>query len=89
MPCFVGKSDMKMAFRNLGLKPSQFCLVILKAKSPLDGRTYFFVEKSLSFGASISCSHFQHFSDGIADILEVKLGRKQLTTWMITYSWLF
>ena len=36
------------------------------AISPLDGKTYFFMDKYLPFGASISCLHFQRFSDAIA-----------------------
>ena len=36
-----------------------FWLLLIKAKSPLDGKFYYFVDKSLPFGASISCSHFQ------------------------------
>ena len=59
LPVFVGKSDMKSAFRNLGLRPSQFCLMVIKAVSPFDGQTYYFVDKCLPFGASVSCSHFQ------------------------------
>ena len=52
---FVGKSDMRSAFRNLGMKVDQFCLLIMKARSPLDGKIYFFVDKCLPFGVSISC----------------------------------
>ena len=32
----MGKSDMKSAFRNLGLKVSNFKLLVLKAVSPFD-----------------------------------------------------
>ena len=70
-PCFIGKSDMKSAFRQLGLKVDQFGLLIMKAESPIDGKTYFFIEKALSFGASISCSHSQRFSNSIAHITKV------------------
>ena len=35
--CKLCKSDMKSAFRNLGMKPGQFCLLVLKATSPIDG----------------------------------------------------
>ena len=55
---FIGKSDMRSAFRNLGMKKSQFSLLVMKAKSPLDGKIYFFIDKCLPFGASISCAHF-------------------------------
>ena len=75
--CSLGKSDMKSAFRNLGMKPEQFCYLILKARSPIDNKTYYFVDKCLPFGASISCSHFQKFSDAIAHIVKFKLGLKK------------
>ena len=54
--CYIGKSDMKSAFRNLGLKIKNFPWLLLKARSPVDGKTYWFVEKCLPFGGSISCS---------------------------------
>ena len=44
----------------------------MKAKSPLDGNTYYFVNKSLPFGASISCSHFQRVSNAIAHIVKFR-----------------
>ena len=72
--CKLGKSDMKGAFRNLCMKPSQFYLLVLKARSPLDGRMYYFIDKCLPFGASISCAHFQKFSDTEAHIMRYKLG---------------
>ena len=70
--CKIGKSDMKSAFRNLGIKVSQFMLLILAATSPFDGKLYYFVDKCLPFGASISCSHFQRVSNCIAHIVRVK-----------------
>ena len=50
----------------------------MKAKSPLDGKTYYFIDKCLPFGASISCSHFQAFSDAIAHIVKVLTGQDNL-----------
>ena len=75
-PCFIAKSDMKSAFRHLGLRPDRYCLLLMKAVSPLDGKTYFFVEKALSFGVAISCSHFQRFSNAIAHITRMKTKKK-------------
>ena len=34
-PIYIGKSDMKSAFRNLGVRPNQFCWLTMKAKSPI------------------------------------------------------
>ena len=74
--CVIAKSDMSCAFRQLGLKPSQYCLVLLKARSPLVGKVYFFAEKALSFGASIMCSHFQRTSNALAHLVKYRSGRK-------------
>ena len=63
---YFGKSDMSNAFRNLPIKESCWKFLVMKAQSPLDGKTYFFVDKCLPFGASISCKIFQAFSDAVA-----------------------
>ena len=70
--CKLGKSDAKAAFRNLGIRPQDFWLLIMKAKSPIDGKFYYFLDKALPFGASISCSHFQRVSNGVAHIVRFK-----------------
>ena len=72
--CFLSKSDMTSAFRNLCMNKRSWPLLIIIAKSPIDGKTYFFVDKCLPFGASISCSHFQRFSNVVAHIVKVKGG---------------
>ena len=62
---------MQSAFRNLCMKPSQYCLLVMYAISPFDGRKYYFCDKCLPFGASISCSHFQRFSNAVAHATKV------------------
>ena len=47
----------------------------MKAVSPLDGKTYYFVDKCLPFGASISCALFQEVSDAIAHLFRTKTGQ--------------
>ena len=74
--CVVAKSDMKSAFRNLGIKKEQWCLLLMAAKSPLDGKIYYFVDKCLPFGSSISCSHFSRFSDSVAHLTTYRTGKK-------------
>ena len=76
--CKLGKSDAKAAFRNLGIRPEDFWLLVMKAKSPIDGKFYYFVDKALPFGASISCSHFQRVSNGIAHIIKFKTEKPNL-----------
>ena len=73
---FVGKSDMKSTFRNLGMSVASFKFLVMKTTSPLDGNTYYFVDKCLPFGAAISCAHFQAFSDAVAHIVSTKLGKR-------------
>ena len=68
--CMIARSDMKSAFRNLGILKSQWKFLVMKAKSPFDGKYYYFFDKCLPFGASISCSHFQKFSDAIAYLIK-------------------
>ena len=74
--CYISRSDMSAAFRNLGILASQWCLLIMKASSPLDGKYYYFVDKCLPFGASISCSHFQKFSNAVAHIVCHRTGKE-------------
>ena len=68
--CKIGKSDFSAAFRHLPIKKSQWRYLIMKAKSPKDGRYYYFVDKCLPFGASISCRLFQDFSDAVSHIVQ-------------------
>ena len=69
---------MKAALRNIGILREHWRYLIMKAKSPIDGKTYFFIDKCLAFGASISCSHFQHFSNCVAFLLRKRTGRQQV-----------
>ena len=79
--CFVGKSDAKSAFRNLGISPRFWRYLILKARNPLDKKWYYFVDKCLLFGASISCAHFQRVSDAIAFLVKFKT-KKELVNYL-------
>ena len=68
--CHCAKSDMSMAFRNIPLNKRSWCFLILKATHPVTGVTYYFVDKCLPFGASISCAIFQEFSNSIAYLVK-------------------
>ena len=76
--CHISRSDMKSALRNLGILRKHWKYLILKAKNPVDGHYYFFVDKAMAFRASISCSHFQHFSNSVALIIKYCTGRDNL-----------
>ena len=67
--CSLSKSDVKSAFRNLGILPKHWRYLIMKARNPRDGKIYYFVDKCLPFGALISCALFQAFSDALAHIV--------------------
>ena len=73
--CYLSKTDVQSAFRLVPLSPDQYYLLILKAENPLDGKTYFFADKNLPFGSSISCSHFQRFSNAVRHVLEFQTQR--------------
>ena len=69
---YGGKSDMTSAFRHIPIKKKHWKYLVMKAKSPFDGKTYYFVDKCLPFGASISCAIFQEFSDAVSHIVSYR-----------------
>ena len=74
-PIYFSKSDIISAFRLLPLRIANFCWTIMKAVNPISGRTYYFVDKCLPFGASISCVLFQQFSDALQHLTEFAINR--------------
>ena len=79
--CKTAKSDMQSAFRNLGIKKEHWKYLVMMAISPIDGNKYYFVDKCLPFGASISCSHFQRFSNAVKHIVQYRT-KKDLVNYM-------
>ena len=77
---WAGKSDLKSTFRILGLSRNSWRWMIMKAQDPETGIWMYFVDKCLPFGASISCSHFQRFSNVLCHLTEYKSNTKGLTT---------
>ena len=71
---FFAKSDLRSAFKILPIQPSQRCFLIYKARHPGSQRFYWFVEKTLPFGASVSCAKFQLFSESLKHIIEYVTG---------------
>ena len=65
----IAKSDMSMAFRNLGMSRGSWKYLVMMCHHPITGEKYWFFDKCLSFGSSISCKHFQDFSDAVAFIV--------------------
>ena len=52
----------------------------MKAQDLSTGLWKYFVDKCLPFGASISCSHFQCFSDALRHLIECRINGKDLVT---------
>ena len=71
--CAMGKSDMSNAFRHVPLKKLQWYLLEMKACHPISGEKFYFVDKYLPFGSSISCAIFQAVLDAIAFIVEDRM----------------
>ena len=65
---YFAKTDLTSAFRQILGHPSFYKWLCMKATNPEDGQTYYFVDKCLLFGASISCALFQELSDALAHI---------------------
>ena len=65
---WFGVSDLKSAFRVIPLSPKCFPLLAMKAQHPVNKKWYYFVDKCLPFGASISCAIFQSFSNALVHI---------------------
>ena len=78
----LGKTDLSNAFRVLPLSVQSYCWVILKAEDPRDSKFKFFIDKCLPFGASISCSHYQRFSNSLKFIITYKMGHKAITNYL-------
>ena len=79
--CNLCKSDMTSTFRNLGMKKSHWRYLVMKCESPIDGKMYYFVDKCLPFGASISCAYFQGFSNALAHFVKWRT-KKELINYL-------
>ena len=77
-PIYFGKSDISSAFRNLPLKRKYWKFLVMKAQSPHDNKWYYFFDKCLPFGASISCAIFQAVSDALAYIIQIRTGNENI-----------
>ena len=64
------KSDLMSAFRILPCSSKSWPWLVITAKHPVTGEIYHFVNKNLPFRASISCSHFQRFSNCLKFLME-------------------
>ena len=70
---FYSKSDCSHAFRILPMLVKYRKFLVMKAMHPITKRWFYFIDKCLPFGASISCANFQSFSDALAFIVKWKI----------------
>ena len=82
--CKIAKSDMTSAFRHLRMAVKDFYYLVMKARNPKTGKICYFIDKCLPFGSSISCAHFQAFSNAVAHIVKKKT-RKNLINYLDDY----
>ena len=71
-PIWFGKSDIKSAFRILCTSPECWWTMIMMAKHPRTHQIFYFIDKCLPFGHSISCALFQKFLDALAFLLKFR-----------------
>ena len=64
------KTYLLLAFRVLPFSKWCWFLLIMVAEDPETGVFWYFVNKCLPFGSSISCALFQKFPDALAHVLE-------------------
>ena len=76
--CFAAKSDFSSALRHLCLARKFWKYLVMKARHPVTGVWYYFVDKCMPFGASISCANFQKFSDALSHIVKTKTGKENV-----------
>ena len=82
--CSMGKSDMSSAFRHVPIRVKDWAVLVMKATNPLDAKVYYFVDKCLPFGSSISCAIFQRFSNAVAFLVRHRT-KKQLVNYLDDY----
>ena len=80
----TAKSDMSMAFRNVPMNKNSWCYLVLMCEHPVTGQKWYFVDKCLPFGSSISCAVFQDFSNAVAFLVKVRR-KKPLVNYLDDY----
>ena len=76
--CFCSKSDWKSAFRHFPIQKQFWRFLLMKARNPINKEWYYFFDKCMPFGSSISCAHFQSFSDAISHVMKVQTGKENV-----------
>ena len=79
-PIYFAKTDLRSTFRMLPVSHQDWPWLIFKVEHPITGRVAYFIDKCLPFGASISCSLFQCFSNTLKHIVEKLTGKPHSIT---------
>ena len=79
---YLGKTGLSSAFRVLCMNRKSFRWLVFKAKDPKDGKVKFFVDKCLPFGASISCAHYQRFSNSLRHLIQYRTSRRSINNYL-------
>ena len=79
---FIGKTDIKSAFRLLLLNRRSWRWTVMKARNPMTGDWQFFIDKCLPFGASISYSHFQRFSNALKFLIQHRTAMNTINNYL-------
>ena len=81
--CTCGKSDWTATFRHFPIGRQYWRYLVMRAKNPTDQKWYYFIDKCMPFSNSISCAHFQAFSNAIASFI---LNLRMVEDWSSTTS---
>ena len=81
------KSDLTSAFRHIPIKRKFWRFLVMKAQHPKTGKFYYFVDKCMPFGASISCVIFQKISDAISLLVNITQIKRTSIIWRISCFW--
>ena len=79
---YLGKSDIKSAFCLVPMSRSSWPWLVMKARNPVTGEWQYFVDKCLPFSSSISCSHFQRFSDALKHLLQYRTAMHSINNYL-------
>ena len=82
------KADVVSAFHIMPVFLGHRCWLIMKIKHAKTGKTCYFVDKCLPFGASFSCAVFQSFSDVLAHLTEYEATRLHVAFTVIITNYL-
>ena len=81
-PIFLGKSDIKSTFCLIPLSILCWRWLVMIAQNPINKKWQYFIDKCLPFGASISCSIFQKFSDALKHVAQFRSKRMSITNYL-------